>query len=74
MPDASADATLDALVAAGFGATGQTCMALSTAVFVGGSLPWYNVLLLFNRMPYILFMRGLHFAHINLPSFPLLAL
>ncbi|XP_057495903.1 methylmalonate-semialdehyde dehydrogenase [acylating], mitochondrial-like [Actinidia eriantha] len=40
MPDASADATLDALVAAGFGATGQTCMALSTAVFVGGSLPW----------------------------------
>ena len=46
MPDASADATLDALVAAGFGATGQTCMALSTAVFVGGSLPWYNILLL----------------------------
>ncbi|XP_057492452.1 methylmalonate-semialdehyde dehydrogenase [acylating], mitochondrial-like [Actinidia eriantha] len=40
MPDASADATLDALVAAGFGATGQTCMALSKAVFVGGSLPW----------------------------------
>ncbi|XP_059640767.1 methylmalonate-semialdehyde dehydrogenase [acylating], mitochondrial-like isoform X2 [Cornus florida] len=40
MPDASADATLDALVAAGFGAAGQRCMALSTAVFVGGSIPW----------------------------------
>ncbi|THG20105.1 hypothetical protein TEA_007188 [Camellia sinensis var. sinensis] len=40
MPDASADATLDALVVAGFGAAGQRCMALSTAVFVGGSMPW----------------------------------
>lgn len=41
MPDASMDATLNALVAAGFGAAGQRCMALSTAVFVGGSIPWY---------------------------------
>uniref|UniRef100_A0A5B7BP66 methylmalonate-semialdehyde dehydrogenase (CoA acylating) n=1 Tax=Davidia involucrata TaxID=16924 RepID=A0A5B7BP66_DAVIN len=40
MPDANVDATLDALVAAGFGAAGQRCMALSTAVFVGGSMPW----------------------------------
>ncbi|KAA8531456.1 hypothetical protein F0562_006191 [Nyssa sinensis] len=40
MPDASMDATLDALVVAGFGAAGQRCMALSTAVFVGGSMPW----------------------------------
>ncbi|KAJ0966233.1 hypothetical protein J5N97_027371 [Dioscorea zingiberensis] len=40
MPDASADATLNALVAAGFGAAGQRCMALSTAVFVGGSKSW----------------------------------
>lgn len=41
MPDASPDATLNALVAAGFGAAGQRCMALSTAVFVGGSKSWY---------------------------------
>lgn len=41
MPDASMEATLNALVAAGFGAAGQRCMALSTAVFVGGSIPWY---------------------------------
>lgn len=41
MPDASADTTLNSLVAAGFGAAGQRCMALSTAVFVGGSRPWY---------------------------------
>lgn len=41
MPDASVDATLNALVAAGFGAAGQRGMALSTAVFIGGSRPWY---------------------------------
>ncbi|KAG2694393.1 hypothetical protein I3760_08G141600 [Carya illinoinensis] len=40
MPDASVDATLNALVAAGFGAAGQRGMALSTAVFIGGSRPW----------------------------------
>lgn len=42
LPDASVDATLNCLVAAGFGAAGQRCMALSTAVFVGDSKPWYN--------------------------------
>ncbi|KAF9603292.1 hypothetical protein IFM89_034641 [Coptis chinensis] len=41
VPDANIDATLNALVAAGFGAAGQRCMALSTAVFVGDSKPWY---------------------------------
>ncbi|KAM7529380.1 hypothetical protein LguiB_032790 [Lonicera macranthoides] len=40
MPDASVDTTLNSLVAAGFGAAGQRCMTLSTAVFVGGSRPW----------------------------------
>ncbi|XVF15314.1 hypothetical protein REPUB_Repub09cG0140800 [Reevesia pubescens] len=40
MSDASIDATLNALVAGGFGAAGQRCMGLSTAVFVGGSMPW----------------------------------
>ncbi|XP_034910368.1 methylmalonate-semialdehyde dehydrogenase [acylating], mitochondrial [Populus alba] len=44
MPDASIDDTLNALVAAGFGAAGQQCMALSTAVFVGGSLAWEHEL------------------------------
>lgn len=41
MPDASMDATLNALVGAGFGAAGQRCMALSTVIFVGGSVMWY---------------------------------
>ncbi|KAJ6398675.1 hypothetical protein OIU77_019451 [Salix suchowensis] len=41
MPDASIDDTLNALAAAGFGAAGKRCMALSTAVFVGGSSAWY---------------------------------
>lgn len=45
MPDASVDATLNALVAAGFGAGGQKCMALSTVVFVGGLNPWYSAFL-----------------------------
>lgn len=43
MPDANMDATLNALVAAGFGAAGQRCMALSTVVFVGSSKSWYRV-------------------------------
>lgn len=45
MPDASMDATLDALIAASFGMAGERCMTLSTAVFVGGSMPWYSLLL-----------------------------
>ncbi|KAF3945546.1 hypothetical protein CMV_028090 [Castanea mollissima] len=36
MPDANEDATLNALVASGFGAAGQRCMALSTVVRLGG--------------------------------------
>ncbi|KEH36458.1 methylmalonate-semialdehyde dehydrogenase [Medicago truncatula] len=44
MPDASVDATINALIAAGFGAAGQRCMALSTVVFVGGSKPWESIL------------------------------
>ncbi|XP_059647963.1 methylmalonate-semialdehyde dehydrogenase [acylating], mitochondrial [Cornus florida] len=44
MPDASIDATLNALVAAGFGAAGQRCMALSTVVFVGDSKLWEDKL------------------------------
>ncbi|KAJ9705582.1 hypothetical protein PVL29_003582 [Vitis rotundifolia] len=44
MPDASMDATLNALVSAGFGAAGQRCMALSTVVFVGGSKSWEDKL------------------------------
>ncbi|XP_021903663.1 methylmalonate-semialdehyde dehydrogenase [acylating], mitochondrial isoform X1 [Carica papaya] len=44
LPDANLDATLNALVAAGFGAAGQRCMALSTVVFVGGSKSWEDKL------------------------------
>ncbi|XVF44886.1 hypothetical protein PTKIN_Ptkin02bG0159300 [Pterospermum kingtungense] len=44
MPDANKDATLNALGAAGFGAAGQRCMALSTIVFVGDSASWENEL------------------------------
>jgi len=37
LPDCDMDATLGALVGAGFGAAGQRCMALTTWVFVGDS-------------------------------------
>lgn len=40
MPDANKEATLSALVGAAFGAAGQRCMALSTAVFVGEAREW----------------------------------
>jgi len=40
MPDADKDRTVDALVGAAFGASGQRCMALSAAVFVGESKNW----------------------------------
>ncbi|KAH9608118.1 hypothetical protein KSS87_021792 [Heliosperma pusillum] len=44
MPDANVDATANALAAAGFGAAGQRCMALSTVVFVGDLKTWENKL------------------------------
>lgn len=40
MPDANKEATLNALVGAAFGAAGQRCMALSTAIFVGDAKKW----------------------------------
>lgn len=39
-PDADKDDALNSLVGAAFGATGQRCMALSTAIFVGDSQKW----------------------------------
>lgn len=40
MPDADKESVLNALVGAAFGAAGQRCMALSTAVFVGAAAEW----------------------------------
>ncbi|KAJ3329864.1 hypothetical protein HDU93_000753 [Gonapodya sp. JEL0774] len=40
VPDANKNHTLNQLVGAAFGAAGQRCMALSTAVFVGKSQEW----------------------------------
>jgi malonate-semialdehyde dehydrogenase (acetylating)/methylmalonate-semialdehyde dehydrogenase len=42
MPDADKEATINALVGAGFGAAGQRCMALSTVIFVGESKEWIH--------------------------------
>jgi malonate-semialdehyde dehydrogenase (acetylating)/methylmalonate-semialdehyde dehydrogenase len=40
LPDANKETTLSQLVVAAFGAAGQRCMALSTAVFVGEAQDW----------------------------------
>lgn len=40
MPDANKENTLNQLVGAAFGAAGQRCMALSTALFVGDAANW----------------------------------
>lgn len=40
MPDANKESTLSQLIGAAFGAAGQRCMALSTAVFVGEAKEW----------------------------------
>ncbi|XP_076318362.1 putative methylmalonate-semialdehyde/malonate-semialdehyde dehydrogenase [acylating], mitochondrial isoform X2 [Tachypleus tridentatus] len=42
MPDANKEHTLNQLVGAAFGAAGQRCMALSTAVFVGEAKEWLS--------------------------------
>jgi len=40
LPDADKESTLNALTGAAFGAAGQRCMALSTAIFVGEAKDW----------------------------------
>eukprot|EP00002_Diphylleia_rotans_P031864 TRINITY_DN663_c0_g1_i15.p1 TRINITY_DN663_c0_g1~~TRINITY_DN663_c0_g1_i15.p1 ORF type:complete len:341 (-),score=70.50 TRINITY_DN663_c0_g1_i15:112-1134(-) len=40
MPDANKETALDAITGAAFGASGQRCMAISVAVFVGDSKKW----------------------------------
>ena len=42
MPNASGNATVNALVAASFGAAGQRCMALSSVVLLGAMLLYSN--------------------------------
>ena len=40
LPDANKESVLNQLAGAAFGAAGQRCMALSTAVFVGEAQEW----------------------------------
>lgn len=40
MPDADKESVINGLVGSSFGAGGQRCMALSTAIFVGESQKW----------------------------------
>lgn len=45
MPDADKEDCLNALVSAAFGSSGQRCMALSVAIFVGESRQWVQELI-----------------------------
>jgi len=40
MPDADKEDTINAIIGACFGSTGQRCMAITTTVFVGESADW----------------------------------
>ena len=40
LSDANKESSLNQLVGAAFGAAGQRCMALSTAIFVGDAQKW----------------------------------
>jgi malonate-semialdehyde dehydrogenase (acetylating)/methylmalonate-semialdehyde dehydrogenase len=40
MPDADKEDTINALIGACYGSTGQRCMAISVAVMVGDSQKW----------------------------------
>ncbi|KAL3102013.1 hypothetical protein niasHS_003422 [Heterodera schachtii] len=42
LPDANREHTLNQVAAAAFGAAGQRCMALSTAIFVGAARGWVS--------------------------------
>jgi len=42
MPDADREDTINALVSAAFGASGQRCMALTTVIFVGETKNWLS--------------------------------
>merc|ERR1712158_151453 len=42
MPDANKEYTINQLVGAAFGAAGQRCMALTTAIMVGDAKEWIN--------------------------------
>lgn len=44
MPDANVDATINALISAGFGSAVQKCSAISTVIVVGGSTSWEDKL------------------------------
>lgn len=45
MPDAKNDATLNALISAGFGSAVQRYSAISAVIFVGGSKFWYILII-----------------------------
>lgn len=69
MPDANKENTINQLVGAAFGAAGQRCMALSTAIFVGESREWLPELversksLRVNAGEWIFCLLFLHFKH-----------
>ena len=54
MPDANKEYTINQLVGAAFGAAGQRCMALTTAVMVGDSQARCEMRDIFYKIPALL--------------------
>ena len=42
MPDSDKNSSINAILGAGFGATGQRCMALTVIIMVGEASNWIN--------------------------------
>lgn len=72
MPDANKENTLNQLVGAAFGAAGQRCMALSTAVLVGEARSWLPELV--ERAKALKVNAGAAPSHPTLHPFPSLSL
>lgn len=65
MPDAIADAALDAVIESGFGASGtQRFMGPCVAVFVGNSFQWCNFYFKFNQL-FSTFYKFLYLIHLS---------
>lgn len=69
MPDANKENTLNQLIGAAFGAAGQRCMALSTAILVGEAQSWLPELV--ERAKSLRVNAGTHIATFTcLPHIP----
>lgn len=61
MPDADMGASFSAVVGAGFGTAGQTCMTLNIVVSVGSSILWYSDSFVYHNLILLEFFFSMEF-------------